>query len=587
MEIENYIQLKHLAISLLVVISVTLLWLYLMNHISTNLLLFAEITTSLALITLLLPSGNDVGLFHVRLSVSPWILPVAVYVVAEAEILLFRHTGLGYVVVLALTLIMTTLARERPMKKAAVATAIVGASLIPLYTLYVPSFGNDTWRDIIWAAQALQVGHVTETTIRQSAYPFPMVPLEYALTSLLSGLDPVWVSVVTGFLYLLQLPLVVFLLSRRFGGFDDFRGAFVLLMAPLAVIWSAWYIPQVYSLTLFLTAFLAGSAPTQIPLLAAGVFGHGGVATWMVLTTAALWISRRRRETAAMFFNLIIIFAAYVSYTSLLYALSGAYNSVVEAVLAFLRGEKILAATAPVSAPPTSSLGSLALSVLAVSGLLVFLHGRGSARTLAFLSGTFLVAAYIGASAFPAADLPRYLGLPSAAMLAVFAPYAFELLRRRRYGSLYSLLLVAIAVFSFAYSGVFAPRNPYTNNPYGLSLSGLISYGDAQQLRIISQMLAPGTYLTDWRSGIFIASTYLDIQPRYQGFGYRGIEFIYGGSYGLYIDSAYLRRFSGVIILRQESSNMPRVYSPDVFVVAKNSGNSIFYSSNDVTIWTR
>jgi hypothetical protein len=222
-----------------------------------------------------------------------------------------------------------------------------------------------------------------------------------------------------------------------------------------------------------------------------------------------------------------------------------------------------------------------------VSGLLVFLHGRGSARTLAFLSGAFLVIVYIGASAFSVADLPRYLGLPSAAMLAVFAPYAFELLRRRRYGALYSLLLVAIAVFSFAYSGVFAPKNPYTNNPYGLSLSGLISYGDAQQLRTLSQMLAPGTYLTDWRSGIFIASTYLDIQPRYQGFRYKSIEFIYGGSYGLYINSAYLRSFSGLIILRQESSNMPEVYSPDVFVVAKNSGNSIFYSSNDVTIWTR
>jgi hypothetical protein len=473
------------------------------------------------------------------------------------------------------------------MKKVMVATAIVGASLVQLYTLHVPSFGNDTWRDIIWAAQALQAGHITETTVRQSAYPFPMVPLEYALVSLMSGLDPVWASVVTGLLYLVQLPLVVFLLSRRFGGFDDFKGAFVLLMASLAVIWSAGYIPQVYSLTLFLTAFLAGSAPTQIPLLVAGVFGHGGVASWMVLTTAALWISKRGRETAAMLLNLIIIFAAYATYTSLLYALSGAYNSVVEAVLAFLRGEKILAATAPASAPPTSSLGNLALSVLAVSGLLVFLHGRGSARTLAFLSGTFLVAAYIGASAFPAADLPRYLGLPSAAMLAVFAPYAFELLRRRRYGSLYFLLLVAIAVFSFAYSGVFAPRNPYTNNPYGVSLSGLVSYGDAQQIRTISQMLAPGTYLTDWRSGHFMADTYLDIQPQYRGFRYKGIEFIYGGSYGLYIDSAYLRRFSGVIILRQESSNMPEVYSPDVFVVAKNSGNSVFYSGNDVTIWTR
>jgi hypothetical protein len=172
-------------------------------------------------------------------------------------------------------------------------------------------------------------------------------------------------------------------------------------------------------------------------------------------------------------------------------------------------------------------------------------------------------------------------------MLAVFAPYAFEQLRRRRYGSLYSLLLIAVAVFSFAYSGVFAPKNPYTSNPYGVSLSGLISYGDAQQLRTISQLLAPGAYLTDWRSGHFMASTYLDIQPQYRGFRYKGIEFIFGGGYGLYVDLAYLQRFSGLNILRQESSNIPGVYSPDVFVVAKNSSNSIFYSSNGITVWTR
>ena len=110
-------------------------------------------------------------------------------------------------------------------------------------------------------------------------------------------------------------------------------------MAPLAVMWAAWYIPQVYSLTLFLTAFLVGSALLRIPLLVAGVFGHGGVATWMVLTTAALWVSKRGRETATMLLNLIIIFAIYAIYTSLLYALSSAYNSVVEAVLVFLRGE--------------------------------------------------------------------------------------------------------------------------------------------------------------------------------------------------------------------------------------------------------
>ncbi len=97
---------------------------------------------------------------------------------------------------------------------------------------------------IIWTLQTLKVGHVTNTDIRHVAYPFPTVPLEYTLASLTSGLDPVWASIVMGLLYLLQLPLVVFLFSRRFCGFDDFKGAFVLLMAPLVVMWSARYIPQ-------------------------------------------------------------------------------------------------------------------------------------------------------------------------------------------------------------------------------------------------------------------------------------------------------------------------------------------------------
>jgi hypothetical protein len=196
-----------------------------------------------------------------------------------------------------------------------------------------------------------------------------------------------------------------------------------------------------------------------------------------------------------------------------------------------------------------------------VSGLLVFLHGRGSARTLAFLSGTFLVVAYIGASAFPAV------------MLAVFAPYAFELLRKRRYSSLYSLLLVAVAVFSSAYSGVFAPRNPYITNPYGLSLSGLISYGDELKIRTISQLLAPSTYFTDWLSGHFIAGIYLGIQPQYRGFKYNNIKFIDGGSYGLYVSESYLQHFRELIILRQGSSDIPGVWSAGVFVMIREPEN--------------
>jgi hypothetical protein len=583
-------KLDSLVTVLLVATALVFATLYVANRLSINALIYVEITLALATLALLLPTdvnrskNKEVPTF--RIPFSLWLLPIAVFTVSEVEILLLGQTGLGYVVALAAALTVTALAREKPMKKVMVATAIVGVSLVQLYTLYVPSFVNDTWRDIIWAAQALQAGHVTETAIRHSAYPFPMVPLEYALVSLMSGLDPAWSSVIIGLLYLVQLPLLVFLLSRRFGGFDDFRGAFVLLMAPLVVKWSAGYLPQLYSLTLFLTAFLASYPLLQIPLLAAGVFGHGGVATWMVLTTTAIWMFERRK-VAIMLRILIIIFAAYVIYTSVLYALFGGYSNVVKTVLVFLSGERILVDVAPVSLPPTLSLSNLAFSVLAVSGLLVFLHGRGSARALAFLSGTFFVVSYIAAFAFPASAIPRYLGIPSVAMLAVFTPYAFELLRKRRYGSLYSLLLIIVVVFSFVYSGVFALRNPYTNNPYGDSISIGISYEDAQQLRMISQLLAPGAYLTDWLGGFFIANTYPDIQLQYRRFGYRGIEFILGGSYGLYVDLAYLQSFRGLIILRQESSITPGVYSPDVFVVAKNSGNSVFYSGNGITVWTR
>ena len=564
-------KLERLVISVLFIASLALFWLHYTNHISISQLLFAEISLALALITLLLPPASDTRSLDARLPISLWILPIAVYVVAETEILLFRHTGLGYVMALTLALILTVLAREKPAKKVAIATAIVGASLIPLYSLFVPSFGNDTWRDILWAAQAIRVGHVTETAVKHSAYPFPMVPLEYALMSMVSVLDPVWSSVVMGLLYLLQLPLVVFLLSRRFLGLDDYRGAFILLLVPLAVMWSAVYIPQVYSLTLFLTAFLAGSLLLQILLLMAGVFGHGGVAAWMVLTTLGLWISKKEKKIATMLFYLPIIFAAYATYTSLLYALSGAYNSVVGILLAFLRGGKNLVATVPVSAPPTSSLGNLALSILAVSGILVFLYGKGFARTLAFISGTFLVIAYVGASVFPAADLPRYLGLPSATMLAVYAPYGFEIIKRKKVGRFFPLVLIVIAVIAFVYSGVFTPRNPYTGNPYTFSLSGLVNNEEASNIFQVSHFLYNGVLVGDWCSLHLLRYYYGGMEPQ-------TLTLFWAGNYGLYVDSRFLKTFRGYLLFRPTSLDMPGVFSSEVYDVIRGGETSIIFN---------
>lgn len=195
------------AVLLLVVVGAIILTvLRYFNYISASLFLLAEITLALAVAALLLPLGDGGEMPVLRLPFPLWILPAVVYLVGQGEIFLLRHTSLLYLLTLAGTLMLTVFSHEKPVKKLAVAIATIGVSHALLYSQYTPSFGNDTWRDAIWAMQTLQTGHITEATIRHSAYPFPMVPLTYTAISLADGLDPLWSSVVAGFLYLIQCP---------------------------------------------------------------------------------------------------------------------------------------------------------------------------------------------------------------------------------------------------------------------------------------------------------------------------------------------------------------------------------------------
>jgi len=170
-------------------------------------------------------------------------------------------------------------------------------------------------------------------------------------------------------------------------------------------------------------------------------------------------------------------------------------------------------------------------------------------------------------------------------MLAILTPYAFKILREKKWGATYSNLLILIAVFAFVYSGVFTPKNPYTANPYSPSLSGLVTQSEALQLQTISQLLGPGLYLTDWRSGLFIWYYYLFSEPLWQGFKYDDIVFRLGGSYGLYINLIHLERFKGLIILRNGALNMPEVYDQDAISKIRDRQNTVIYMSKDIEIW--
>ena len=586
---KNYKKLDQIFIFFIIIVSLGLFYLNYTNRISINQLLFGEITLLLALVALLLPPGSDIKSLSLPIRFPIWVLPAIVYLVSEVEILLFRHTHLCYLLTLTLALILIVLADEKPAKKVAVTMSIISVSLIPLYSLYVPSFGNDTWRDIIWALQTLKVGHVTNTDIRHIAYPFPMVPLEYTLVSLISGLDPVWFSVVIGLMYLLQLPILVFLLTRRYSGVNDFKGALILLMASVVSIWSAWYIPEVYSLTLFLTALLLDIPLLQIPLLIASVFGHGGVATWSILVTVILfWKSKgkEKRIIGRILPCIIVIYITYIIYTTLFYAITSGYSNIIEAILAFLRGEKVLATTVGIPSLPTSSLGNLALSVLGILGLLIFLRAREPARTLAFVANMLLVIAYVTASVFPS-ELLRYLGLPSATILAILTPYALEFFKHRVLGNIYILILIMIAIFGFVYSGVFAPKNPFTAGPSQLNL---LNSQNAQELLLVIPQLTPGNYFTDWLSGAYVWH-YLIYPNSYSniGFEYNGTKFFLGGVFGgilgincLYLNKNFWESFKGYIIINKESVDLQcyQIYLRYIYTRKR----SIYFNSDSVEI---
>jgi len=587
--LKSYKKKDQIFIVIVIIISLGLFWFNYTNRISISQLLIGEITLSLALVALSLPPGNATKSLTLPISFPLWVLPVTVYLVGEVEILLSRHTGLSYLVTLALALILIVLVEEKPAKKVATTMSIIGVSFIPLYSLYVPSFGNDTWRDIIWALQTLKEGHVTKTDIRHIAYPFPMVPLEYTSVSLISGLDPVWSSVVMGLMYLLQLPILVFLLTRRYSGVNDFKGALIFLMAHVVTIWSTWYIPEVYSLTLFLTALLPDFPLLQIPLLTASVFGHGGVAMWSILVTVVLfWRSKGKEKgrIGRILLYIIVIYITYVIYTTLFYAITSGHSSIIEAILAFLRGEKILVTTVGRPSLPTSSLGNLALSVLGILGLLIFLHAREPARTLAFIANILLVIAYATASVFPS-ELLRYLGLPSATILAIITPYALEFFRHRVLGNIYILILIMIAIFGFVYSGVFAPKNPFTAGPSQLNL---LSSQATQELLLAIPRLAPGDYLIDWHSGAYVWH-YL-IYPNSHsniGFEYNGKKFFLGGVFGgilgincLNLNDNFWEKFKGYIIINKENVDLQcyQIYLRYIYTTKRY----IYFNSNSIEI---
>jgi len=173
----------------------------------------------------------------------------------------------------------------------------------------------------------------------------------------------------------------------------------------------------------------------------------------------------------------------------------------------------------------------LALSVLAVSGLLVY-TAEGPPGTCLSLRDISRRRIYRrpGISSGGSPTVPRFAvcGYVGRICSLCFRATSKEAVRL----SLLSATCSRRRIFIRLFWRICTEESVYQQPLWTIAIR-FGFYGDARQIRTISQMLAPGTYLTDWRSNLFVANIYLDIKPKNQGFRYKDIEFIYGGRYGL------------------------------------------------------
>ncbi|MEM1567603.1 hypothetical protein [Pyrobaculum sp.] len=590
---------------------------------SLNAFISLEITLILAIITLLILRLNrqtiSATFFGPRLTLSlVTTLSISMFISAYMEMTLIGHLSMFSLLVMLIGFTIAAVGRGKPIYRITLAMAAIGTLSVALYGSYTPSFGNDTWRDIMIAEQLLLRGRIEALTARHDAYPIPVVPLLYATASFATGTDPLWTSAIVGLVYLFLLPLSVYTLSRRILGDlpTTSYSAILISVTPLAVIWSFGFIPQAYSLTLGILAFLsllAGGKKAEkafpfILLSTSLVLGHGGVATFFLLLMIWLILWGRSEDASASLGRYIwpylipysMLFIMYFVYTTLVYPLISGYTSVIEAIKAFLSGQKILVATSPYAQQPVVAvLSYIPISVIVTSSLTLLVDENTPRwmKLTIFLLLVMLAIALIGSQAFPALDALRYLGFPSTTFLAIFASLGLSRIAERKTpGLIYFIALLLLATTSFVFSGAIMPDNPFTASPYaGPSIYGLITYSEAQNLKYISYNLINMNILTDWRSGAYMSYTLVkdNYDPHWIGHGNRFtrnyIEILYAGSYGYVVTPHELinkLQQGYMFLVRGNGLEMPESFYNinSKFIDFIYLNYNIIYNSNNIII---
>lgn len=502
---------------------------------------------------------------------------------------------------------------------------VVIAVLIAVhYTRYTPSFGNDTWRDSIWAIETIHKGDYRLSNVRAEVYRIPTVVLFYSILSLILSLDPLLISSLTGLIYLLMIGLLINLLiinkyaSKEVGSF----ALLAIYATPLISLWAAWFIPQALSLIYVISFFTLVhirknshfSSLERVHytlLIVMTIITHPGMGLLLLIYTTILAL---REVTLRK--TLITGVIAYLSYT--IYAIYGVMLRLgylyINHLLSIFLGESethliVHGTSKEILYTISPWLGPIVIVILTINAILheiIEVLSPFSRKTdkerarrdflITFFSLSIIGIAYIMMILDPFSTADRYLGLLSFTLLTLFIPRGLKILENAGYGGrIFTYVLLTLLVVQIVFGGTFTPNNPLTINTNTFSVYGLISHTEREQIEHLSNLIRWGRFnlLTDWRTGLllnYIISTNNrnEFRPSYRGFEYLGVQIIFAGSYGYTVDCSELEAIlsrNSVILFRYSSIVMAESWNVNATCInSLLSFNSLVFNSYSIMI---
>ena len=537
-----------------------------------------------------------------------WIFPGLVFLAVLCEVCYHGHLGFLSIVIMIFVFVILSMAYQRNLA-VFIVFSVLSVLIAVLYGMYVPIFSGDTWRFATLAEQIIGRGGLKGVTLVEEAYPFSVLSILFSMYTIVAQIGVGLSNIVMGFVYLLLLSIWVYVLGKRFDSELAHLCVLLAFSVHLLVVWSTGIIPQAFALLQALPLiFLDLKYLILLIMSIILAMSHEGVALWtigiLVFLTIVKKLLRASDETISLSWSKLGIplstFLTILTYTTLSATLSGGITYVLNVLRAFIYGEKLYVSPIMQPAPVTSILWAIPFAVVSILAFIVLLEGNSVAvKLLTLLSLAGLVLAFISvATKVISSDIPRYVGMPSIAILILIAVKGVRiLLNRGRPGTLYAIFLVLLAFVSSVFGGTLMPENPYTENPYApWALSGLLKYSEARELNSLANLFYRGNYIVDWRAAAYLMHSYVWIEQGFKGFYYdyypeRDVTLMYAGSYAFVADLKLLKSYNAMLIFRNSATEMLGVYSQELVSCIKNigmcasiEGLAIVYNSKNIYV---